>query len=201
MAWERRRYRGHKVWILVDEAGEIALDERGLARLRYKKPEGEEDDDANRTYTVQAAEIHALDGPATRDGPPPPPPIEIWVHVGDPDPSGTTGIGIVLTWQDRRREITRRLRVADPEEARVAAVLEALGAVRKPTWPVHLHIEGAHVLQAALQEGGPVHAAAFAAARNAARRFDDLSILPVEEPPGSDATKAAALARSSPDHS
>jgi ribonuclease HI len=55
MPWDRRRYRGNKVWIEVDAAGAPVLDERGLARLRYK-PEDEQ-----RTYTVRPSEIRGVD--------------------------------------------------------------------------------------------------------------------------------------------
>jgi len=57
MAWARFRYRGNKVWVAVDDAGAPVLDERRLARVRYR-----EDDD--REYTVRPAEISALDAPA-----------------------------------------------------------------------------------------------------------------------------------------
>jgi ribonuclease HI len=63
MPWDRRRYRGNKVWIDVDASGTPVLDERGLARLRYK-PEDEQ-----RTYSVRPSEIHGVDDA----GPPPPP--------------------------------------------------------------------------------------------------------------------------------
>jgi ribonuclease HI len=58
MPWERRRYRGNKVWIEVDGSGAPVLDERGLARLRYK-PEDEQ-----RTYSVRPSEIHGVDDAA-----------------------------------------------------------------------------------------------------------------------------------------
>ena len=195
MAWERRRYRGHKVWILVDEAGGVALDERGLGRLRYKPPQGEEEDESNRTYTVQPTEIHALETSGARTETATIPPIEIWVHVDGPDPDGATGIGIVLQWGDRRREIARSLTAADAEEARVAAVLEALGAVRKPTWPVRIRIHGARSLEGDVRAEGPTPQAAVAALRRGAERFADLAFEPVEDPPGPLATTAAARAR------
>lgn len=56
MAWERRRYRGNKVWVETGADGALVLDERGLARLRYKP-----DDD--RTYSVRAREVAPLEGP------------------------------------------------------------------------------------------------------------------------------------------
>jgi ribonuclease HI len=55
MPWARRRYRGNKVWIETDERGEHLLDERGLARMRYKP------DDEGRTYSVRPGEVHVLE--------------------------------------------------------------------------------------------------------------------------------------------
>ena len=54
MPWTRRRYRGNKVWIEAGDDGALVLDERGLARLRYK-PED------TRTYSVRPSEIHAIE--------------------------------------------------------------------------------------------------------------------------------------------
>ena len=51
MAWARRRYRGNKVYVEVDDAtGAPVLDDRGFAKLRYK-PEDP------RTYTVRPTEV------------------------------------------------------------------------------------------------------------------------------------------------
>ncbi len=50
MPWARRRYRKNKVYVEVDEADALVLDERGFAHVRYKP-----DDD--RTYTARPAEI------------------------------------------------------------------------------------------------------------------------------------------------
>jgi ribonuclease HI len=68
MSWDRRRYRGNKVWIDVDAAGAPVLDERGLARMRYK-PEDEQ-----RTYTVRPTEIRAVDTVDDAGSPPGSPP-------------------------------------------------------------------------------------------------------------------------------
>ena len=69
MAWDRRRYRGNKVYIEVDDAtGAPVLDDRGFAKLRYK-PEDP------RTYTVRPTEVlpieaGAADSPAGPRRPP-----------------------------------------------------------------------------------------------------------------------------------
>jgi ribonuclease HI len=57
MPWARRRYRGNKVWIETDDGGAPVLDERGLARLRYR-PEDE------RTYSVRPSEVLGIDAGA-----------------------------------------------------------------------------------------------------------------------------------------
>jgi ribonuclease HI len=65
MPWARRRYRGNKAWVEVDDAGALVLDARGLARLRYKV------DDDERTYSVRPAELDAVpDEDAVPAGPP-----------------------------------------------------------------------------------------------------------------------------------
>lgn len=68
MAWDRRRYRGNKVYVEVDDAtGAPVLDDRGFARLRYK-PEDP------RTYTVRPAEVLPVEaGPGEAPAGPPRP--------------------------------------------------------------------------------------------------------------------------------
>lgn len=53
MPWVRRRYRGNKVYVELDDAGALVLGARGLAKMRYK-PEDE------RTYSVRPAELSEI---------------------------------------------------------------------------------------------------------------------------------------------
>ncbi len=188
VAWERRSYRGHKVWILVDEAGRATLDDRGHAQLRYKP-----DDD--RTYTVRPAEVRPLE--TDPPGTPPPraqPPIEAWIHTGTPGPDGRVGVGILLCWRDRRREITRRLPSAGEDEIAVGAAIDALRAVRKPAWPVRLHVAGAERLEAVRAGAGTVPPACGEALRRTAATFADLGFLPLPSPTPPEAERAERLA-------
>lgn len=192
MAWERRRYRGNKVWILFDEGGRPTLDERGHAQLRYKP----EDD---RTYTVRLEEIRPLEhGP--EDAPPPRtrPPIEVWVHIGPPGSDGRVGVGILLSWRDRRRELTARLPAASDDELAVGAVLTALGAVRKPTWPVRVLTSAAERLEVIRAGAGTEPEACGEALRHAAEGFADLAFRPVPSPAPPEAAHAARLAEDAP---
>jgi ribonuclease HI len=63
MPWVRRRYRGNKAWVESDDAGAVVLDERGLARLRYKV------EDEAHTYSVRTSELG--DVGAVPEEPPP----------------------------------------------------------------------------------------------------------------------------------
>ena len=188
MAWERRSYRGNKVWILVDEGGQATLDDRGHAQLRYKP-----DDD--RTYTVRPAEVRPLEA-SPNDAPPPrkKPPIEAWVHTGERTPDGWVGIGILLAWRDRKRELTQRLPAASDDEVSVGAVLEAIRAIRKPTWPVRIRIAAAERLEAIRTGAGTAPPECGEALRLAAGSFTDLEFLPLPTPAPPEAVHAERLA-------
>lgn len=144
MAWERRRYRKNKVWIRVDEHGAPVLDDRGLAALRYK-PEDE------RTYSVRPDEVGPLAETVPGDPQQPTPgPEHEEIHIytdgassGNPGPAG---LGVVLLWRERRREIQRYLGEATNNEAELSAVLAALEAVRRPALPVVLHTDSEYVI-------------------------------------------------------
>ena len=151
MAWERRRYRKNKVWIRVDEHGDPMLDDRGLAALRYKP-------DDERTYSVRPQEVLPLTEaapPGPETGAPAEPKGEAEgetdaIHVytdgassGNPGPAG---LGVVLLWHGRRREIQRYLGEATNNEAELSAVLAALEAVRRPELPVVVHTDSEYVI-------------------------------------------------------
>ena len=152
MAWERRRYRGNKVWIQHVDAGGPVLDERGLAALRYK-PEDE------RTYSVRPEEILPLEGAggeapdvaalAVEESRPRAAPehgIDIYTDGASSGNPGPAGLGVVLRWRGRGREIRRYLGEATNNEAELAAVLAALEAVKRPDLPVRLHTDSEYVI-------------------------------------------------------
>ncbi len=191
MPWERRLYRGNKVWILFDEAGAPVLDERQLASLRYK-PEDE------RTYTVRPDELQAVPAPAPPDAEEAPEdPIEVWADARVLRPGGPAGIGVVLVWRGRTREISRALGPVPLPEAAGLAVLEGLNAIRRPRLPVTVHtphLETVRALRAGGREGA--HSPLAEELRRVIRRFSNLTFVPS---PSGDAggppSRAAELAR------
>ena len=173
---------------LLGEDGTPDLDERGLVPMRYK-PEDE------RTYTVRPDEVRDL--PAEGDEAPagPPEPIQVWADAATTPES--SGIGVVLRWCDRTREIHRRLDPMPLPRAGITAVVEALEAIRRPSLPVHLrtpHVEAVNALRAGRRDGSDSPLAD--ALRHAVRRFRSLKITDVDatnEP--SDTARASELAR------
>jgi hypothetical protein len=157
MTWVRRRYRGNKVWVLVDEAEHAVLDDRGLASLRYKP-------DDERTYTIRASEI------APVGAEPPDDTIHAWVALAaEPD-----RVGAVLGWRDQRREISRALDEGlTAEDPVVRALVLVLGEIRRKDLPVRLHVEGADVLERRARTG-PGYVLALA---TAVARFADLAFV------------------------
>jgi ribonuclease HI len=169
MGWERRRYRGNKVWVEVGESGTLVLDERGLARLRYR--EGDE-----RTYSVRPSEVRAVDDDAAPPPPrrsrsdrstatarPDPAAVEgvepgddvaalagLAVHVytdgassGNPGPAGA---GAVLLFREKRKEISKYLGETTNNVAELEAVLVALEAVKDRRLPVRVHSDSSYVI-------------------------------------------------------
>lgn len=189
VAWERRRYRGHKVWILVDEAGAAVLDDRGHAQLRYK-PEDE------RTYTVRPAEIRPLEEAGRPAGAPAT--IDVWACAEGPDAGGRARVGVLLVWRDRTREIARRVQATAGDDVLVRTALTALAAIRRPDLPVRVRIPGAPRLDALLAGAPASPPAAGEALAEWARRFPDLVFL---TPPARDAGahRALEIARGAPD--
>lgn len=208
MPWERRRYRKNKVWIRVTEAGAVVLDDRGLAALRYKV-----DDD--RTYTVRPDELRPLAEPEPRVPDPPEDasgiepgsapgdadePDAIVIHTdgacsGNPGPAG---LGVVLVWRDRRREIAKPLGDSTNNVAELSAILEGLRAVRRPDLPVRLHTDSAYAI-GVLVEGHKVrkNSELVREIRREMGRFRDLALIKVPAHAGvPENERADRLARS-----
>ena len=124
MPLARKMYRGGKVWVEVDDSGELVA-ERGLVKIRYR-----EDDE--REYSAKASEIEEIDEArlarkgeakagrrrggtgAKGDGKGPGPEVLARALViytdgacyGNPGPAG---IGVLLDWRGQTKEISRYL--------------------------------------------------------------------------------------------
>jgi ribonuclease HI len=214
---ERRRYRGNKVWVEVDATGAPALDERGLARLRYR--EGDE-----KTYSVRPSELRAVD-----DATPAPPrrraarPRAEKAPEADPDAfepgddvpalaglaihlytdgassgnPGPSGAGAVLLFRENRKELSKYLGETTNNVAELEAVLLALRAVRNRAIPVRLHADSSYVIGVLDGSMRPkANSALVARIRQEMRDFADLRFVKVAGHAGVEHNERAdALAR------
>lgn len=213
MPWERLRYRGNKVWVETDGGGAPVLDDRGLARVRYR----EEDE---RTYTVRPSEIGPLSGaeaspaaaPATAEHAEPEGEADVAgddvpalagqaIHAytdgassGNPGPSG---IGVVLIFREHRKEVSRYLGETTNNVAELTAVLEALRLVKRRDVPVRVHADSSYAIGVL---DGSMRAKAnrdlVEEIRREMRAFPDLALVKVEGHAGVEPNERAdALAR------
>ncbi len=164
MRWVRKMFRGGKVWAEVDEDGRLVVD-HGVVRIRYQEQD-------ERGYSARATDITDIDesklrkkvaraaatprkGPvarrsesqkrtgektATRGA------IVIYTDgacYGNPGPSG---IGVLLEWNGRSREISRYLGEGTNNTAELSAILEALRAVKKKSYSVRLYTDSSYAI-------------------------------------------------------
>ena len=225
MPWVRRRYRGNKVWIETDEAGGYVVDARGLARLRYKPEDdrtysvktGEvesleetgiaEGQGAGRPAPSSVA-APAAEGAARSDDPGEFAPGDdvpalagLALHAytdgassGNPGPSGA---GAVLLFREHRKEISKYLGETTNNVAELAAVLEALRAIKHRDLPVRVHADSSYVI--GVLDGSmkaKAHPDLVAEIRAEMRGFSDLRFVKVEGHAGVEENERAdALAR------
>ncbi len=150
--WVRMRFRRNKVWAEADASDRpVVID--GRVRIKYQLDQPHE-------YRVGANSLKALEEtPLTGARPPakkgrttPDSGAEgqgaLSVHIytdgassGNPGPSG---IGVVLRYGDRCREISEYIGVATNNVAELTAIQRGLAAVRQKHLPVRLYTDSAY---------------------------------------------------------
>lgn len=140
LAWERRAYKGCKVFVEVGEDGALVLQENGLASFRYRTED-------SRTYSARPERILPLDEGGGVSAPSPPesaPPetgvIQVWAKgVSDGDP-GPAGIGVVFSYRGVCKELSEFVGHRSEEFAELLAIKSALETLRPrdPRQPIVL---------------------------------------------------------------
>jgi ribonuclease HI len=154
--WKRMRFKGNKVYVQVDGEDRPAA-MSGKVRICYRHDDGRE-------YTALESKIRALDDvtpeeplrrlaakPPEASSPPVDPALEdleaIVVHTdgacsGNPGPAG---IGVLLRYMGREREISQSIGQATNNIAELKAVQAALQAIRNRDLAVHLYTDSEYV--------------------------------------------------------
>ena len=210
-AWKRMMFKGHKVWLSVDAQQQpIVKNHKVLIKYQldqeyeYWVPEKavEPIDPGRLKRKVRTRksrpEGSALKGPAAerktdvRPG-------TIVVHTdgassGNPGPAG---IGIVLRFGSREKEISKHIGIATNNIAELKAIKTALEAIRTTDIPVRLHTDSQYCYGVlVLGWKARRNEALVAATRQLMSKFSELQILKVEGHAGlPDNERADRLAR------
>jgi len=175
--WERRLYRGNKVFVKVDGRGTPVLDERGLAVVRYKPDDAREYN--ARPGDVQEITEEALSLLETAKQARRRQTALIRVAVaGTARPSpGPAGAGIVFEGDGFRREVSVFVGHATHQVAELVAVEEAVGRLKDSRRKVRLVVESAWVegVLTGTWEAG-AHRPVIERVRAMLQRFRDLSV-------------------------
>jgi ribonuclease HI len=150
--WIRMRFKKNKVWVEAGPDGH-PLQKEGRIRIKYQLDQPHE-------YRVAPQSLSGLDEPPT-EAPSPPaqrppgratpeagPPAEGTVHIytdgassGNPGPSG---IGVVLTCDGKRKEISEYIGVSTNNIAELTAIQKGLAAVRNRRLPVRVYTDSSY---------------------------------------------------------
>jgi ribonuclease HI len=201
MAQARKIYRKCKVWADVDDSGRL-IEQRGLVKIRYRKDDPE-------AYSAKVSEVSDLD-PAEEaasksaesrgDGAAPAPPKRpraprkltakskasaadrLVIHTdgscfGNPGPAG---IGVLMEWKGKTKEISKFLGEGTNNIAELTAIQVGLQEVKNRRVPVRIHTDSAYAI-GVLSEGWKVKENRELVARIQAlmRDFADLAFVKV----------------------
>ncbi len=199
-SWERRSFKGRKVWAALDREGRY-VEDKGKALIKYQLDQPHE-------YWVRPENIKELGREGSGREPAPGPRSEkTAAGRGSPQPErspeetrdsgkkavhvytdgassgnpGPAGIGIYLRYGSREREISRYLGPATNNVAELTAVKEALEAIRKKDLPVRLYTDSSYV-HGLLSKGWKASANKELVndIRSLCNRFSDLRLIKVK---------------------
>jgi ribonuclease HI len=144
--WARMRFKKNKVWVAVEDDGRPEIVE-GRARIRYRREE-------EREYRVNPENLSPLDAPESEPEKRPAPrkpaaaaptvddrTLVIYTDGASSGNPGPAGIGVVLQWGGREREISRYIGTATNNIAELEAIRTALAAVKNPRLPIVIYTD------------------------------------------------------------
>jgi ribonuclease HI len=187
-AWVRMRFKKNKVWVEADAAGR-PLQMDGRVRIKYQLDQPHE-------YRVKHHDLRCLEEvpaedpqtplgrPAGRAKPPSDPPADRIVHIhtdgassGNPGPAG---IGVVLQYGSRRREISEYIGAATNNIAELLAIQKGLAAVRNRRLPVRVYTDSGYAFGVLTLGWKPKkNTEIISAIRKQMAAFDDLKLVKV----------------------
>ena len=146
-------FKGHKVWLRVDP-GQQPLVENRKVLIKYQLDQDYEywvsekavkPIDPQRLKTKVPAKDSGshtpLPGSQNRKGPVAPGTILVYTDGASSGNPGPAGIGILLRYGSREKEISEHIGITTNNVAELLAIKRALEAIRTPDMPVRLHTD------------------------------------------------------------
>ena len=158
MPWDRKMYRGGKIWAEVDSSGEL-VQSHGVVKIRYR----EEDE---REYSAKASEVEEIDeqrleavkeakrkaapqGARPKAGSDSDLPADAILAYTDGScfsNPGPAGLGVLLEWKGQTREISHYLGHGTNNIAELEAIHHALKAIKRRHLAVRLYTDSAYAI-------------------------------------------------------
>ena len=188
-AWIRMRFKKNKVWVESNADGG-PLEKAGRVRIKYQLDQPHE-------YRVKRSDVHALDeAPPDEQPPRTPRPTERMHSPADPADDrivhiytdgassgnpGPAGIGVVLQYGSRRREISEYIGAATNNIAELLAIQKGLAAVRNRRLPVRVYTDSGYAFGVLTLGWKPKkNTEIISAIRKQMAAFDDLKLVKVK---------------------
>lgn len=161
LKWVRKQFRSNKVWVAANAQGEPIV-ENNKALIKYQLdqphqywvkfkalgdiPEGTPDRRVEKAGTAAPKRINRKKKSAA----PEPvlngePPVIIYTDGASSGNPGPSGIGVVMEYRGKTREISSYIGISTNNIAELTAVQAALEALKRHDLPVHLHTDSSYV--------------------------------------------------------
>jgi ribonuclease HI len=151
--WIRMRFKKNKVWVEAGRDG-LPLQRDGRVRIKYQLDQPQE-------YRVKPQNLSGVDDEPQPEAPRPPVQrpaaraapgagpaeartVDIYTDGASSGNPGPSGIGVVLTCDGKRKEISEYIGVATNNIAELTAIQRGLAAVRNRRLPVRVYTDSSY---------------------------------------------------------
>lgn len=152
--WKRMQFKANKVWVAVDAADNLIL-EKGKALIKYQL----EQDHEYWVFSKSLSELGQSPAPARPKAAQPARPaqgkqtginpetaIQVFTDGACSGNPGPAGIGIVLRYKGKEKEISKYIGSATNNIAELEAIRTALSAIKNKKKPVMLYTDSQYAL-------------------------------------------------------
>ncbi len=208
-AWKRMCFKTNKVWALTDQEGRFILKE-GKVLIKYQKNQEHEyrvpEDSLKPEHHPDCAAGHkapkkGVSGVSVKKKPEtvkseeisiPDEAIIVYTDGASSGNPGPSGIGVVLTYQEHQKEISRYIGMATNNIAELEAIRTGLLEIKKKSLPVRLYTDSSYAI-GVLTRGWKAKAnqELIGAIKNLLSEFKDIRLIKVEGHSGVPANERA----------